>query len=61
MKSILTESKYTTRIDPDTGEIVEETSSKSFFVNKKSEPFFLTYVKGLSIIYNITSAAALRI
>ena len=61
MKSILTESKLSTRVDETTGEIIEETVSKTFFINKKSEPFFLTYVKGLSIIYNITSAAALRL
>lgn len=61
MKSILTESKLSTRVDETTGEVIEETVSKTFFINKKSEPFFLTYVKGLSIIYNITSAAALRL
>ena len=61
MKSILTETKTENRVDEETGELIETTISKTFFVNKKSEPFFLTYVKGLSIIYNITSAAALRL
>lgn len=61
MKTILTEEKTATRVDQETGEVIEETVSKIFFVNKQSEPFFLTYVKGLSIIYGITSAAALRL
>lgn len=61
MKSILTETKTENKVDEETGELIETTISKTFFVNKKSEPFFLTYVKGLSIIYNITSAAALRL
>lgn len=61
MKTILTEEKTATRVDRETGEVIEETVSKTFFVNKQSEPFFLTYVKGLSIIYGITSAAALRL
>lgn len=61
MKTILSESKVEQRIDSETGEIVNETVSKTFFINTKSEPFFLTYVKGLSIIYGIKSAAALRL
>lgn len=61
MKTILSESKIETRVDSETGELIEETVSKTFFVNKKSEPFFLTYVKGLSIIYGIKSASALRL
>ncbi len=61
MKTILSESKVQQRVDSDTGEIINETVSKTFFVNSKSEPFFLTYVKGLSFIYGITSAAALRL
>lgn len=61
MKTILSESKVEQRVDYETGEIVNETVSKTFFINTKSEPFFLTYVKGLSIIYGIKSAAALRL
>lgn len=61
MKTILSESKIEQRVDAETGEIVNETISKTFFINTKSETFFLTYVKGLSIIYGIKSAAALRL
>lgn len=61
MKTILSESKIEQRVDQETGELINETVSKTFFVNTKSEPFFLTYVKGLSIIYGIKSAAALRL
>lgn len=48
-------------IDSVTGEIVDETISKTFYVKSSEEPFILTYVKGLSMIYNIKSAAAIRI
>lgn len=61
MKTILSESKIEQRVDQETGELINETVSKTFFVNTKSAPFFLTYVKGLSIIYGIKSAGALRL
>lgn len=61
MKTIVSQETTQTRTDIETGEIVEETTSKTFVIKNDNEPFFVTYVKGLSIIYGITSAAALRL
>lgn len=37
MKTILSESKIEQRVDQETGELINETISKTFFVNTKVE------------------------
>ncbi len=60
-KKLLSTQKTERRIDPETGELLDVTIEKTFNLSKKNEPFFMTYIKGLSIIYGIKSAAALRL
>lgn len=43
------------------GEIVEETTSKSWTITKNSEPFFLTYVNSISWIYGLKSVTTIKI
>lgn len=60
MKQIVHE-QTTEIIDSNTGEIVKESVSKTFTVKKDVEPFFLTYSKYMSILYNLTSFSAVKI
>lgn len=43
------------------GEIIEETTSKSWTITKNSEPFFLTYVNSISWIYGLKSVTTIKI
>lgn len=60
MKQIVQEE---TRVVTDsyTGEILAETTKKTFTVKKDVEPFFLTYSRCMSMLYNLTSLAAVKI
>lgn len=49
-----------TRVD-ENGEIIEESVSKSWTINKKSEPFFLTYINSISWIYGLKSVTTIKI
>lgn len=60
MKQIVQETTRQT-VDTYTGEIINETTSKTFSVKKEAEPFFLTYSRCMSILYNLTSLAAVKI
>lgn len=60
MKQIIQE-QTTEIIDAYTGEIVKQSMSKTFTVKKDTEPFFLTYSKYMSILYNLTSLSAVKI
>lgn len=60
MKQIVQEQTVET-IDTYTGEIVQTTTSKTFSVKKDVEPFFLTYSRFMSILYNISSLTAVKI
>jgi hypothetical protein len=53
--------KIIKRVSEDTGEVIEETQEKTYVVDKNSEPFFLTYSKALSVLYNIQTAAAIKV
>ena len=48
-------------IDTYTGEIISETVSKTFSVKKESEPFFLTYSKYMSVLFNLNSISAIKL
>lgn len=61
MKKTVVQSVTNSKVDSSTGEIVEETQIKTFTVKKDSEPFFMTYSKALSILYNIPTAAAIKV
>lgn len=60
MKQIVHEQ---TRVVADsyTGELIEETTQKTFTVKKDVEPFFLTYSRCMSVLYNLTSLTAVKI
>lgn len=60
MKQIVHE---TTRnvVDTYTGEFISETVSKTFSIKKDSEPFFLTYSKCMSILFNLNSLSAVKL
>lgn len=60
MKQVVRE-QTTEIIDSHTGEIVKESISKTFTVKKDVEPFFLTYSKYMSVLYNLTSFSAVKI
>lgn len=60
MKQVVHE-QTTEVIDTHTGEIVKESISKTFTVRKDVEPFFLTYSKYMSVLYNLTSFSAVKI
>lgn len=47
--------------DTYTGELLSETISKTFTVKKDVEPFFLTYSRCMSMLYNLTSLSAVKI
>ena len=48
-------------VDSITGELISETAEKTYVIKKETEPFFLTYSKQMSLLYNITSLAAIKI
>jgi len=48
-------------LNQDTGELVTETTSKSWVISKDQEPFFLTYVNSISWIYGIKSIATIKV
>ena len=48
-------------VDTYTGEIISETVSKTFSVKKESEPFFLTYSKYMSVLFNLNSISAIKL
>lgn len=50
-----------TRANVDTGEIIQETKVKTWSIRRDEEPFFMTYSKALSILYNIKTAAAIKV
>lgn len=50
-----------TRANVDTGEIIQETKVKTWTIHREQEPFFMTYSKALSILYNIKTAAAIKV
>lgn len=60
MKQIVHE-QTTEIVDSYTGEIIKESISKTFTVKKDVEPFFLTYSKYMSVLYNLTSFSAVKI
>lgn len=60
MKQIVHENSKTV-VDTYTGELIQETTSKVFTVKKEVEPFFLTYSRFMSILYNLNSLAAVKI
>lgn len=60
MKQIVQETTRRT-VDTYTGEMIDETTSKTFSVKKEVEPFFLTYSRCMSILYNLTSLTAVKI
>ena len=60
MKQIVQETTRRT-VDTYTGEMIDETTSKTFSVKKEVEPFFLTYSRCMSILYNLTSLTAIKI
>ena len=60
MKQIVHENSKTV-VDTYTGELIQETTSKVFTVKKEVEPFFLTYSRFMSILYNLNSLAAIKI
>lgn len=47
--------------DTYTGELLSETISKTFTVKKDVEPFFLTYSRCMSMLYDLTSLSAVKI
>lgn len=60
MKQVIRE-ESTEIVDSYTGEIVKESVSKTFTIKKDIEPFFLTYSKYMSVLYNLTSFTAVKI
>lgn len=60
MKQVIQE-QTTEIVDAYTGEIVKQSISKTFTVKKDTEPFFLTYSKYMSVLYNLTSFTAVKI
>lgn len=60
MKQIVHE-QTTEVVDSYTGEIVKESVSKTFTIKKDVEPFFLTYSRYMSVLYNLTSLSAVKI
>lgn len=48
-------------VDQQTGELILKTESKTFSVKKDNEPFFLTYSRCMSMLYNLTSLTAVKI
>jgi hypothetical protein len=60
MKQIVHENSKTV-VDTYTGELIEETTSKVFTIKKEVEPFFLTYSRFMSILYNLNSLATVKI
>lgn len=48
-------------VDSITGELVSEVQEKSYTIKKETEPFFLTYSKQMSLLYNITSLSAVKV
>lgn len=60
MKQIVHE-QTTEIVDSYTGEIVKESVSKTFTIKKDVEPFFLTYSRYMSVLYNLTSLSAVKI
>ena len=60
MKQIVHE-KTRVVTDSYTGELLEETTQKTFTVKKDVEPFFLTYSRCMSVLYNLTSLTAVKI
>lgn len=60
MKQIVHE-QTTEIVDAYTGEVVKQSVSKTFTVKKETEPFFLTYSKYMSVLYNLTSLSAVKI
>ena len=60
MKQIVHENSKTV-VDTYTGELIQETTSKVFTVKKEVEPFFLTYSRFMSILYDLNSLATVKI
>lgn len=60
MKQIIQETTKNV-VDTYTGEIISETISKTFSVKKDSEPFFLTYSKYMSVLFNLNSLSAVKL
>lgn len=60
MKQIVHENSKTV-VDTYTGELIEETTSKVFTIKKEVEPFFLTYSRFMSILYDLNSLATIKI
>lgn len=48
-------------IDTYTGEVISETISKTFSVKKDTEPFFLTYSRCMSVLFDLNSLSAVKI
>lgn len=60
MSKFKTQEITTTKVN-EYGEIIEETTSKSWTINKNSEPFFLTYLNSIAWIYQIKSVNAIKV
>lgn len=60
MKQIVHENSKTV-VDTYTGELIEETTSKVFTIKKEVEPFFLTYSRFMSILYDLNSLSTVKI
>lgn len=60
-KKMILQETVASVVSRDTGELIEETGSKKWSISKEVEPFFFTYSKALSILYNIKTAAAIKI
>lgn len=56
-----TEEIESTRLDHETGELIETTVKKTFVVKNESEPFFQVYLNYISWIYGIKSAAPFQL
>lgn len=48
-------------VDTNTGEIVMETTSKTFTVNSNVEPFFMTFARYMAVLYQINSLSAVKV
>lgn len=50
-----------TEVDPETGEVTRYVQAKTFAVNSGKDPFYLTYVKFMGVLYGISSASTIKI
>lgn len=53
--------RVTEYVNPDTGEVVSNTTEQSIIIDSENEPFFMVFSKHMAVVYGINSISAVRV